>query len=624
MSDYNLTRERLMSLIATTWTLGILAIFATFVFWPPPPPPSIEVVHWANAHMMRKGLLPDMARQFNQDRHKTESGKLIVVNVLEYGSAPIAADLQSRVQRSVPLDPKLPNPVIVTTQADHWLISLNQAAGRVVVDPANIKSIARTWIGIVTYRDMAECLGWPNKEIGYADIIALREDPRGWASQPCAKAEWGQRPLVGFTDPASSTTGRSVLYTLYSVAAGKSSQELTLVDVKDPKVISYVKRFQRLVDHYQTGTIPLNTKVYQGPAYGHFFLMPEDNLFHLYQGTETVMDSITGKPFQAPPISRPMVMIYPNEGSTEHNHSAGLVQAPWVTPEHSEAAQKWTAFLLEDDRQMAFMKAGFRPATALPLGDPISGKYGLDPTKPTAIVNPDRISPEAAEGIVNAWQEVKKPGIVTFVVDTSGSMLGTKLDQAKDGLIRALDGMAKNNQVGLVTFDTAVNTRVPVAPLNQNRFQLANSVRSLREAGQTALYDAIKTGVEMADAASGDEDAIRGVVVLTDGKANTGRTALHDLIWMMSRNEVAIWSFAGFENDTIAKDERGANVAKEEIIGVSLALQTRHRIQIFFIGIGNGADMQIGRMLAEATQAEFQGVADKDLAKVLEEFGKYF
>ena len=34
--------------------------------------------------------------------------------------------------------------------------------------------------------------------------------------------------------------------------------------------------------------------------------------------------------------------------------------------------------------------------------------------------------------------------------------------------------------------------------------------------------------------------------------------------------------------------------------------------------------MDVGRILAEATGAEFQGVTEDDLANVLEEFSKYF
>jgi Ca-activated chloride channel family protein len=350
--------------------------------------------------------------------------------------------------------------------------------------------------------------------------------------------------------------------------------------------------------------------------------MPEDNLIHLYEGTERAF--INGVKVSAPPIEQPMVKMYPMEGSMARNNCAGIVQAPWVTEEHREAAQKWVDFLREDVQQRALMAAGFRPATNLPLADTISGKYGLDPTQPTIEFNPALIDPAVASEIDQAWEEVKRPAIVTFVMDTSGSMKGDKLLQAKDGMIRALDTMAKNNQIGLLCFNTDVTNRIPVASLPVNRFKIANAVKGLRAQGGTALYDAIKTAVKMTDAATGDKDAIRGVVVLTDGQANEGQTELHELIRLMSNNEIPIQQFRGFQDDQAAVDEQGRHIDKKDIIGTTLDIEVHHPVQIFFIGIGEDADMEVGRMLAEATGAEFQGTTKKDLAGVLEAFSKYF
>jgi Ca-activated chloride channel family protein len=476
-------------------------------------------------------------------------------------------------------------------------------------------------IGIVTYQDMAECLGWPDKALGYADIIALRDNPQGWARYPCAKAEWGQRPLVAYTDPTTSSTGRSVLFSLYAIAAGKSPEQLTVADVHDPAVVAYVKQFQGLVDHYMIGTIPLNTKIYQGPRFGHFFLMPEDNLIHLYEGTERA--NIGGKKVQAPPISRPMVMIYPKEGSMVRNNCACTVQAEWVTENHAEAAESWVDYLQRDEQQRDFMVAGFRPGTDLAPSDPISGRYGLDPREPEVVFRPEVVDPAVAAAIDEAWEEVKRPGIVTFVVDSSGSMSGTKLQQAQDGLTRALDVMATNNQVGLVTFSGEIGVQIPVGPLPANRFSIASAVREAKAKGGTALYDAIQESIQMTDAAPGEPDAIRGVVVLTDGQATAGETQLDDLIQMISRDEVAIQRCTGFGGSQ-PLDAKGRSVAIDQIIGSSLAIETHHPVQIFFIGIGDGAHMEIGRLLAEATGAEFQGTAEDDLAEVLEEFSKYF
>ena len=93
---------------------------------------------------------------------------------------------------------------------------------------------------------------------------------------------------------------------------------------------------------------------------------------------------------------------------------------------------------------------------------------------------------------------------------------------------------------------------------------------------------------------------------------------------MMSTDEVTIRSFDGFDGDASAVDVKGGSVLKGEIIGTELALVTRHPVQVFFIGIGSDADMDVGRILSQATGAEFQGVAKDDLASVLEEMSKYF
>ena len=273
------------------------------------------------------------------------------------------------------------------------------------------------------------------------------------------------------------------------------------------------------------------------------------------------------------------------------------------------------------------MTAGFRPGTDLDLnfqGSKITKEFGLNPDEPKVVLNPSLTRPEVAAAIDENWEQVKRSGIVTFVADTSGSMAGGKLQQAKDGLIGALDAMARNNKVGFLSFDDTVNTRIPVAPLEVNRFVIAGAVQKLRAGGQTALYDAIKAGVEMTDSVEGDADAIRAVVVLTDGQANQGKTKVDELIHMISiPDEFPIRDFQGFVSDSWATDENGRRITKQDIIGTGLALDTRHPIQIFFIGIGD-ADLDIGRLLAGATGAEFQGVTEDDLAEVLEEFSKYF
>ncbi len=85
MSDFNLTRQRMLSLIATPWVIGIAGSLVAWIFWLAPLEPTVEVEHWATGHLMREGenirLLPVMAEQFNRAGHRTQAGTRIVVKV---------------------------------------------------------------------------------------------------------------------------------------------------------------------------------------------------------------------------------------------------------------------------------------------------------------------------------------------------------------------------------------------------------------------------------------------------------------------------------------------------------------------------------------------------------------
>jgi hypothetical protein len=246
-------------------------------------------------------------------------------------------------------------------------------------------------------------------------------------------------------------------------------------------------------------------------------------------------------------------------------------------------------------------------------------------------------APEIEQPKITSFVEgiVKRPGTIVFIIDVSDSMGGDKLNQAKEGLIAALN-MTDNNLVGLISFNSEIVDSVPLLPLSQNRQHLSEKIRRMSTNGNTALYDALKAGIKMTEPALCGEKDICTLVVLTDGQANVGKTCVHDIIRMTTRDGRTIRRYSGFRED--AADSEGRYVSKQDIKGTGLAMATKHPVQIFFIGIGTDADMEIGRILAEATGAESERgvellsgstvqrvrrVRDVDLARVLEEF-KYF
>ena len=384
-----------LAAIGAVWAMGLVAMIASI------PAQPVVITHWANGHMMdRPTLLPAFAEEFNDAGYRTKSGNRIEVRLTRANSGEIAGELRSRVLDGSPIDRGKPDPTLVTPAADHWIVDLNFALGRQVLDQDATETVATTYIGIVTSREMAECLGWPERDIGFADVVELASDPRGWSNYPCAKAEWGREALLAFTYPSRSSTARSVLYTLYSIAANKPAEDLTIDDVKRPDVVQYVKRFQSAIDCYVPDTLDLNSKILTPPSC-HFFFIAEDNLVKLYQGKVSVM---VGSTMVTRTLERDLVMIYPKEGAIVHNHSAFVVDAEFVGKEQSEAARTWISFLRAEPQQRAFMQEGFRRTTAGPCMDPLGSPFSPCADTPEKPIYPDRIDPEVAQAILEAWE----------------------------------------------------------------------------------------------------------------------------------------------------------------------------------------------------------------------------
>jgi Ca-activated chloride channel homolog len=596
---------------------------------------AIVVVHWSNSHPMREGLMPAMAEEFNDADHETAAGQPIEVVVVQCDSRNQSDDLVDRITKAVGTSEdgckadgeRAADPTIVTPQSSDWLIDVNHRSGRDVVDLDNTQNIAETWLGIVTYRAMAECLGWPDEQLGYADILALRADPDGWAAHPeCARTEWGRRPLLAFTNPNTSTSGRNVLVSLYSMAADNSPADLTVADIEHPAVVEQVKDFQQLVDHYMPTTLSVNTKIAQGEEYGHFFLLPEDNLVSLYMGNEKAIGT-DGTEQQLSGVSD-LVMIYPEEGSVLNGNPAAIVDGSWVTADHRDGAAQWIDYLRESDQQQRFMDRGFRPASGGLEPDARQfAEWGLDVGQPMSTLEPGDLRHDVLEAIIDSWGSVKNPAIVTFVVDVSGSMSGEPIEAVKEGMFELIDAMADANSpgndssVGLITFESSIVEQVRPAPISESKYDIADVVGRMQATGGTALYDAVGRGIEMSDAAPGDERASRAVVVLSDGAATEGM-CLADIVDVSSNKDVPLSRYCGHEGER-AIDDDGNTVDAEHLIGIELAGATDHEIQVFFVGFGS-ADVNIGRVLAQATGAEYQGQTDDDLAAVIEELSGYF
>jgi Ca-activated chloride channel family protein len=580
--------------------------------------PLNTLVMWTSGEKMN--YLPDVVTRFNQEQHTTAemfpdgTRQPIHVHLVSINSGPMSDHLIRKLREQVDFPLNVPAPHIVSPSVDHWLSRVNFATGLQVFDLDSTKDLALSPVVIATYEEMARALGWPNKALGWEEIIALSQSPEGWAKYQAAKVEWGRKPLLAWTDPFVSSTARSALFAAYVAAARKPADQLSVGDIHRAEVQGYLRKLQEAVDHYFPETLKLQTKIFNGPRFVHFAPLEEYMLPWMKLGL--VNSESVGGTVEKRTLNRKMVAIYPKEGTLWHNNPGGIVQnASWTSQEKRRAAWLFIDYLLRPEHQERAMEWGFRPANpAVAYGKYLGPEYGIDPTQPKVLLG--RVRAEVAEAIMNAWQDVKKPGVVVLVLDLSGSMASQgKLDRAQEGAKRFLDVMAAHNYVGLVTFSDGVHEAdlVPVAPLLDNRFRIAEIIDRARANGGTALYDAVKRGIELLETSRVRGHAIRGIVLLTDGMRTAGRIKLSDVVRLTTRGEEPVWSFEGEERQR-----------KEHLIARDLAFPTQHPVHIFSIGLGQDVDWEVLRLLAEATNSTVNRVSEKDLAEVLERFGKYF
>lgn len=135
------------------------------------------------------------------------------------------------------------------------------------------------------------------------------------------------------------------------------------------------------------------------------------------------------------------------------------------------------------------------------------------------------------------------PLSVIFVLDTSGSVAGTKMWHLNAAVDALLSGLGEGDRAALITFSHRIWLRTPlVADFAQLRTPLA----AVQAQGGTALYDAVYAGLAISDV----EDARPLLVAFSDG--------LDNMSWMTA--EVV---------------ERAARRANAVVYGVAVAASTR-------------------------------------------------
>lgn len=136
-----------------------------------------------------------------------------------------------------------------------------------------------------------------------------------------------------------------------------------------------------------------------------------------------------------------------------------------------------------------------------------------------------RLSLKTLAGIKS---ERRPPINVALVIDRSGSMSGDRIEAAKKAAHVALDRLAADDIVSVVTYNHKVDVLAPAGRLGAVRQEIERAIDRLTVDGTTALYAGTKEGGEQVQKFLSDTKVNR-VVLISDGLANVGPSSPHEL-----------------------------------------------------------------------------------------------
>ena len=157
-------------------------------------------------------------------------------------------------------------------------------------------------------------------------------------------------------------------------------------------------------------------------------------------------------------------------------------------------------------------------------------------------------------GFEMASKEERPPVNVAIVLDRSGSMSGQKIEHAKKAAIQAIDYLGKDDIVSVIAYDHNVTVIVPATKVS-NKADIKNRISTLQPGGNTALFAGVSKGAaEIRKFA--DKDRVNRVILLSDGKANSGPSspkALGDLGASLKKEGISVttWGLGNGYNEDL-------------------------------------------------------------------------
>ncbi|WP_437934850.1 vWA domain-containing protein [Sorangium sp. So ce341] len=113
---------------------------------------------------------------------------------------------------------------------------------------------------------------------------------------------------------------------------------------------------------------------------------------------------------------------------------------------------------------------------------------------------------------------------VHLVLDTSGSMAGAPLESARRAAQALVDRLAPTDDFSLTTFSSDAEVLIEDGPVGPRRASIRRVIEGIREGGGTNIGAGLALGYAQANRPGIPEDAVRVVLLVSDGRATSGLT----------------------------------------------------------------------------------------------------
>ncbi|WP_180686424.1 substrate-binding and vWA domain-containing protein [Streptomyces gossypiisoli] len=326
-----------------------------------------------------------------------------------------------------------------------------------------------------------------------ATVRALGWTPEDVTWSQVEKAVRDGELTYGMTDPARSNSGFSTLVSVASALSGAQSA-LTDADVR--------KATPRLREFFQGQKLTSGSSGWLASAYTR-----RGNVDALLN-YESVLKSIPD-----------LTVIRPKDGVVTADYPLSSLASASATAR--EDVRRLAEALRTPETQRAITDRTHRR----PVVASVTPAPGLETTRRRELPFPGRRS--VADGLLDSYEnELRRPSRTVYVLDTSGSMQGDRLDRLKSALTGLTGDFRDREEVTLMPFGSdvkSVRTHV-VDPANPKTGldAIRRDTRALQAEGDTAIYTSLEKAYEHLGA---DEDMFTSIVLMTDGENTVGASA---------------------------------------------------------------------------------------------------